>query len=248
MKSVLITGVCGGIGEATARLFLASGWKVFGVDIVNGDIVTDLNEFWQGDVSDFDFWQGVVVPSDCFKEGLDCLVNNAAVQVLGSIQETTIEEWDCVMAVNLKGPFVAIKTLVSSLSMRRGAVVNVASVHANATSVGIAAYATSKGGLVAMTRAAALDLASQNIRVNAILPGAVSTDMLKQGLSREGLSDYGVEEGKNALAKKTPCGRVGKASEIAQSILFLAEEERSSFMTGQSLTVDGRVTVKLCTE
>jgi len=129
-----------------------------------------------------------------------------------------------------------------------GAVVNVASVHAVATSANIAAYATSKGGMVAMTRAAALELAAEGIRVNAVLPGAVDTPMLRDGLGRACTDGSSVDDAMADLAGRTAMGRVGQPREIAEAILFLADPDRSSFMTGQTMVVDGGATARLSTE
>ncbi len=125
---------------------------------------------------------------------------------------------------------------------------NVSSVHAIATSVGIAAYAASKGALLAMTRGVALELAADHIRVNAVLPGAIDTPMLHAGLSRGHVEGRSVEELIRGLGKKHVMGRVGQPEEIGRTILFLADNDQSSFMTGQSIVVDGGATALLSTE
>jgi NAD(P)-dependent dehydrogenase (short-subunit alcohol dehydrogenase family) len=126
--------------------------------------------------------------------------------------------------------------------------VNVSSVHAIATSANIAAYAASKGGLLALTRAMAIEFAKDHIRVNAILPGAVDTPMLRAGMDRGHLGGASVQDRLENLASKTVNGRVGLPSEIASAIYFLADETQSSFMTGQALVVDGGATARLSTE
>jgi len=126
--------------------------------------------------------------------------------------------------------------------------VNVSSVHAIATSANIAAYAASKGAMLALTRALAIELASNKIRVNAVLPGAVETPMLYAGLNRGHLNGEGVAELVEQLGSKHVIGRVGQPQEIAEAIYFLADGRRSSFMTGQSLVVDGGATIRLSTE
>ena len=125
---------------------------------------------------------------------------------------------------------------------------NVSSVHAVATSANIAAYAASKGGLLALTRALAIELAPYKIRVNAVLPGAVDTTMLHAGLNRGHLIDKDISQQIENLGKKHIIGRIGQSEEIAQGILFLADSERSSFMTGQTLIIDGGATARLSTE
>jgi len=126
--------------------------------------------------------------------------------------------------------------------------VNVSSVHAIATSANIAAYAASKGAMLALTRALAIELASNNIRVNAVLPGAVDTPMLYSGLSRGHLQGDNVLDLVEQLGSKHVIGRVGQPQEIAEAIYFLADNNRSSFMTGQGLVVDGGATCRLSTE
>jgi NAD(P)-dependent dehydrogenase (short-subunit alcohol dehydrogenase family) len=128
------------------------------------------------------------------------------------------------------------------------AIVNVSSVHAVATSKNIASYAASKGGLLALTRAMAIEFAKENIRVNAILPGAVDTPMLRSSMNRGIVGDGTVLDRLENLARKTVNGRIGQPEEIARAIYFLADTTQSSFMTGQALIVDGGATARLSTE
>jgi len=155
------------------------------------------------------------------------------------------------MAANLRSVFLGVKLAYPLLKARGGAaVVNISSVHAIQTSTNIAAYAASKGGLLALTRAMAIEFALDNIRVNAILPGAVDTPMLRAGLNRGHVSVSGgdVQDRLDNLARKTVNGRIGTPEEIAHAIYFLADNEQSSFMTGQALVVDGGATARLSTE
>jgi len=177
---------------------------------------------------------------------IDALVNNAAVQVTKRLVDTTPEEWDLVMASNVRSVYLATRAAYPQMQ-HGGAIVNISSVHAIATSAGIAAYAASKGALLALTRAMALELTPEGIRVNAVLPGAVDTHMLRSGLDRRP-EDGGAEAALQVLAERTPVGRIGDPAEIAQAILFLADAARSSFMTGQAIVVDGGATTRLSTE
>ncbi|HVF25658.1 MAG TPA: SDR family oxidoreductase, partial [Anaerolineales bacterium] len=184
-----------------------------------------------------------------YTESLEALVNNAALQVAKPLVETSVEEWDAVMASNLRSVFLGVKLAYPLLKAGSGAaVVNISSVHAIQTSANIAAYAASKGGLLALTRAMAIEFAPDNIRVNAILPGAVDTPMLRAGLGRGHVGQGDVQERLDNLARKTVSGKVGKPEEIAHAIYFLADNEQSSFMTGQALVVDGGATARLSTE
>jgi glucose 1-dehydrogenase len=249
-KTVLITGAAGGIGRATVALFEEKGWRVLGVDRAEYGIGFPADGLYiQSDISRGEELEAIFSKTREFTESLDALVNNAALQISKPLLETTVEEWDAVMASNLRSVFLGVKLAHPLLKMRGGAaVVNVSSVHAVQTSSNIAAYAASKGGLLALTRAMAIEFAPDNIRVNAILPGAVDTPMLRAGLGRGHVGQGDVQTRLENLARKTVSGKVGKPIEIAHAIYFLADEEQSSFMTGQALVVDGGATARLSTE
>ena len=250
MKTVLITGAGGGIGHASVQLFAEKGWCVIGVDRSPcGDDFPANGHFIQADISHPETADSIFVQVRAFTASLDALVNNAAVQVAKPLVETTVEEWDGVMASNLRSAFLFVKLAHPLLKAARGgAIVNVSSVHAVQTSANIAAYAASKGGLLALTRAMAIEFARDEIRVNAILPGAVDTPMLRAGLNRGHVGDGDMQSRLDNLARKTVNGRVGKPEEIAHAIYFLADITQSSFMTGQAMIVDGGATARLSTE
>lgn len=248
-RTVLITGAAGGIGRATVSLFSEKGWRVIGVDRSEfGNDFPKNGLFIQSDISRAEDMQAIFEKAHQFTESLDALVNNAAMQIAKPIVDTTVEEWDVVMASNLRSVFLGVKLAYPLLKTNGGAVVNVSSVHAIQTSANIAAYAASKGGLLALTRAMAIEFAPDNIRVNAILPGAVDTPMLRAGLGRGHAGHGDMDERLDNLARKTVSGKVGKPEEIAHAIYFLADNEQSSFMTGQALVVDGGATARLSTE
>jgi len=249
-KTVLITGVAGGIGRATLDLFTSYGWHVIGVD--RSDFGTDFPNsglFIKTDISDPRSLEQIFQQVHTFSGQLNALVNNAAMQIAKPLLETSVEEWDAVMASNLRSVFLSAKLAHPLLKLSGGgAIVNVSSVHAIQTSANIAAYAASKGGLLALTRAMAIEFASDNIRVNAILPGAVDTPMLRAGLGRPHVQGGDIHTRLENLASKTVNGRVGRPDEIAHAIYFLADEVQSSYMTGQALVVDGGATARLSTE
>jgi NAD(P)-dependent dehydrogenase (short-subunit alcohol dehydrogenase family) len=248
-KSVLITGVAGGIGRATVKLFSEKGWRVIGVDRNEfGDGFPSTGLFIRSDISRPEDMQAIFEKANAFTDSLDVLINNAAMQIAKPLVETTVDEWDIVMASNLRSVFLSIKLAYPLMKKMGGAIVNVSSVHAIQTSTNIAVYAASKGGLLALTRAMAIELAPDNIRVNAILPGAVDTPMLRAGLDRGHVGSGNMQERLDNLARKTVSGRVGTPAEIASAIYFLADNEQSSFMTGQALVVDGGATARLSTE
>jgi NAD(P)-dependent dehydrogenase (short-subunit alcohol dehydrogenase family) len=249
-KTVLITGAAGGIGRATVALFAEKGWRVLGVDRAPfGETFPENGFFIQADISRGEELEAIFAQVQEFTGSLDALVNNAALQIAKPLVETTVEEWDAVMASNLRSVFLGVKLAYPLLKAQGGgAVVNVSSVHAIQTSANIAAYAASKGGLLALTRAMAIEFAPDNIRVNAILPGAVDTPMLRAGLGRGHVGSGDMQQRLDNLARKTVSGKVGKPEEIAQAIYFLADSEQSSFMTGQAMVVDGGATARLSTE
>lgn len=246
-RVALVTGAAGGIGQATVHAFAAAGWAVVGSDrhahcpLQNGHYIpADLRDAAQ---------VGAIAAQVRQTFGrLDALVNNAALQVCKSALDTTLTEWDEIMAVNVRAAFLLAQDLYPLLQATQGSIVNVSSVHAVATSANIAAYAASKGALVALTRALAIEFAAAGIRVNALLPGAIDTAMLRSGLERGHLTSQAVGDRLQELGRKTVMGRVGQAEEIAQAILFLADPAQSGFMTGQSLIVDGGATIRLSTE
>lgn len=254
-KTILITGVGGGIGRACVKHFSEKGWRLIGVDrsalseVEGGEDFPKNGRFIKADISHPDSVDQIFQQVKDFHPTLDALVNNAAVQVAKPLIETTVEEWDSVMASNLRSVFLFVKLAHPLMKAAGGgAIVNVSSVHAVQTSANIAAYAASKGGLLALTRALAIEFAPDNIRVNAILPGAVDTPMLRAGLGRGHVGQGDMQERLDNLARKTVNGRVGTPVEIAQAIYFLADSEQSSFMTGQAMIVDGGATARLSTE
>ena len=249
-KTILITGAAGGVGRATVKLFRDHGFRVIGVDrqSVYPEFPAD-GLFIQADIAVPVNLVKIFEQATHFTSTLDVLVNNAGFQVTKPLIETTVEEWDMVMASNLRSVFLGAKLAFPLLKAEGGgAIVNVSSVHAVATSANIAAYAASKGGLLALTRAMAIEFAPENIRVNAVLPGAVDTPMLRAGFHRGRNNEASEESQLAALAAKTVNGRVGMPEEIAAVIYFLADGAQSGFVTGQGLLADGGATCRLSTE
>jgi glucose 1-dehydrogenase len=249
-RVLLITGAAGGIGKATVSLFSKSGWSVIGVDRAEySDVFPKDGLYIQSSIADPLNLESIYEKVKNFSPFLDAVVHNAAVQIAKPLIETTVEEWDATIAANLRSAFLGTRLAYPLLKAAGGgAIVNVSSVHAIATSINISAYAASKGGLVALTRAMAIEFARDNIRVNAVLPGAVDTPMLRSGMGRGHLDGVSLIERLDNLARKTVNGRIGKPEEIAQAIYFLADSEKSSFITGQSLVIDGGATARLSTE
>ena len=152
------------------------------------------------------------------------------------------------MATNLRAVFLMTKACYSLLKKSHGAIVNVSSVHAIVTSENISAYAATKGALLSFTRAIALEFARDKVRVNAVLPGAIDTPMLRAGMSRGHLCGKDAERRMNELAHRHAMGRIGRPKDVAEAIYFLASKQTAAFITGQSLVVDGGAIARLSTE
>lgn len=170
---------------------------------------------------------------------IDVLVNNAGIEIERSVEATTLEDWDRVLGVNLRGAFLLTRTALRLFPPRGGAIVNVSSIHATHAFPDSLPYACSKAGLLAMTRNLALELAPRHIRVNAVSPGYIDTRLWDEYLRHS--SDP------SALAAATaalhPVGRRGQPADIAEAALFFAAES-SSFATGTNLVVDGGLTIR----
>ena len=247
MKRVaLITGASGGIGQAAVQLFTSANWQVVAADRKAAPRPAESVRFVQADVSSPDDVSRVFDELAGQEGRLDALVNNAAIQISKPILTTSVAEWDDVMDSNMRSVYLTAKHGFELLRAARGSIVNVSSVHALATSASIAAYAASKGGLLALTRAMAIEFGRRGVRVNAVLPGAVDTPMLRDSLGR--LKGGTLEHKLQALGARSPLGRIGRPEEIAQAILFLADSEQSAYITGQGLVVDGGALARLSTE
>jgi NAD(P)-dependent dehydrogenase (short-subunit alcohol dehydrogenase family) len=156
--------------------------------------------------------------------------------------ETTEDEWNSVIQTNIGSIFLSTKYLFDLL--KDCSIINIASVHARATSKGLPVYAASKGAITSLTRSMAIEFAAHGIRVNAILPGAIETEMLRKGLSRNRDPENAIQE----LIKAIPLGRIGNPFDVAHLALFLAENKKSSYITGQEFVCDGGVLAKLSSE
>jgi 3(or 17)beta-hydroxysteroid dehydrogenase len=249
-KICVITGARGGIGSAVARLFRAEGAVVIAADIRSTDTVDkpDRNQgagelIWlEHDVSVEDSWIRLIdAVMDRF-ERIDVLVNNAGIASAGDIEETTLEDWRRVMAVNLDGIFLGVKHTIKAMkSGGGGSIVNIASVAGIVGAPFLPAYSASKGGVTIFTKSAALYCAAKNysIRVNSVHPTFTDTPMID---SIAGGADD-VSRLKRRLALLQPMGRLAQPDDVANAVLFLASDE-ASFLTGAAITVDGGYTAQ----
>ncbi len=237
-RVALVTGAARGIGLATAKLFLSEGWKVALLDIeselLQGAVAAlgkpDDTLALTCDVSDAAAVSSAMDAIATRFGRLDALVNNAGIAVFKPLLETTDEEWNRVLAVNLSGPFICCKAAAPLMREHGGgAIVNIASISGLRASTLRVAYGTSKAALIHLTKQLAAELASIGIRVNAVAPGPVDTAMAKAVHSKEIRADY-----HDAI----PLNRYGLEEELADAIVFLCSA-RASYITGQVLAVDG---------
>ncbi len=246
-KVAIITGATSGIGFASAMRFAAEGAKVVAADIREtseevGEIAGSGTEilFVQVDVSDPSQVTGMIQETISVYGRVDVLVNNAGIELAKTVTNTTEEEWDRLMEVNLKGVFLCCREAIPVMQRQGGGViVNVASELGLVGGTEIAAYSASKGGVVQLTRAMAIDHAADHIRVNCVCPGPVATPLL-EGIIRDSSNP---EQERRNIVEKTLLKRVGRPEEIANVILFLASDE-SSYITGSIVVADGGWTAK----
>ena len=165
------------------------------------------------------------------------LINNAGVQTFGTVESTLLEQWNATIGVNLTGVYLVSRFIIPEMRRRgSGTVVNVASIHGLTTTANVAAYAASKGGVIALSRSMALDYADEGIRVNCVCPGIIDTSLLREAAAIEAANNPAAQI--KTWGAMQPLGRLGTADEVAQTILFLAGP-RSAFVTGAVYTIDG---------
>lgn len=247
-KVVIVTGGALGIGRATALEFAREGARVAVADVneaAGQAVLRQIGEtpgkglFVRADVSKSADCQRVVAETVARFGGVDVLFNNVGIQPAESYrtaEDTPEEIWDRIIDVNLKSYFLMAKYSIPEMRKRGGGViVNTASVQGLQSMKGVSAYAASKGGVLSLTRQLAVEYAAEKIRVLAVCPGTIDTEMVRASAALEGGD---IEENLRRYGESHPIGRIGTGQDIANVVLFLASD-KASFMTGEYVCVDG---------
>ncbi len=239
-KTAIVTGAGSGIGRGIAKRFAKEGANVVvsDIDTEGGEKVVEEIEdsnreaiFVRTDVSKKEDVSELVERTLEEYDEIDILVNNAGVYIQKPITEMEIDEWDKVLDVNLKGTFLMTRSVAQEMVKEdKGKIINVTSIAGKVGYPNSAAYSASKGGIIAMTRALALELSPRGINVNAIAPGVIKTAMTEDLLEDEEVSEQ--------MLANTPIGRFGEPKDIASAAVYLASEE-SDFVTGETMFVEG---------
>jgi NAD(P)-dependent dehydrogenase (short-subunit alcohol dehydrogenase family) len=244
-KVVVVTGAGSGIGRATALAFGSEGAKVMATDLnaTSAQAVADQirgaggqAEALQADVSVAADVERMVTTTVERLGRLDVLMNNAGIFFQVPLAQVPEDQWDRLISINLKGVYLGCKYAVPQMIRQgKGAIVNTASIAGLRGFAGYGTYGASKGGVVQLTKAFALEVARVGIRVNCVCPGIIETPMMDQGVAEMGLDRSMFVQLAGAAH---PMGRIGRPEEVAAAILFLASDD-ASFITGIALSVDG---------
>jgi len=244
-KVAIVTGAGSGMGLEEARLLAQEGSKVVLTDI-NFDAVQAVAKSIQEeggdaiaikhDVASEDNWSEVVAETVNQYGKIDVLVNNAGISMAVGLLDTSMDQWNRVMNINVTSVFLGMKHVIPHMvAGGGGSIINISSIAGLTGSSGAGAYTASKGAVRMLSKAAAVDFGGQNIRVNSVHPGFISTPMSSQFVEDPQMLQF--------FLSQTALPRVGQASEVAQAVLFLASDE-ASYVTGVELPVDGGVTAK----
>lgn len=246
-KTALITGGGTGIGAAIAKRFVADGAKICitgrreaVLEEVAKSLPPDMVSICAGDVSNYEDVERMVDTAVKMQGKLDVLVNNAGIDPGGTVTDVEIDQWKQVIEINLVGSFLAMRASIPHMiKADGGSVINISSLGGIQCLPGMSAYCTSKAAINMLTRQAAVDYGRQKVRINAVCPGAVRTEMLETALTP--LTDVlktDVNGVFDCIASNVPLGRVAAPDEISGLCSYLASDD-SSFMTGSVLLIDG---------
>jgi len=240
MSVALVTGASSGIGAATAIAFAEAGWEVMAAGRDEGRLeeVADVSEniaIWSGELGESEECNELIADAIDEFGHLDCLINSAGVFLRGDAVTTSDDDWQDTLTINLEVPFYLSRAAMPHLQKSQGSIVNIASNLGLQATERAVAYCASKGGLLMLTRAMALDAAGDGVRINAICPGGVDTPMLAAGAE---LAGQETAEFLAEIAELSPNGRIATPEEIAGLALFLASDAASQ-ITGIAIPIDG---------
>lgn len=242
-KVAIITGASSGIGRAAVRVFSENGFQTVAVGRNEKELgalrkeISDSNgglKIHLADIRETSQVERLVIETVENFGQIDVLVNSAGIIANGTIENTTLDDWDKMLNINLRSVFYLLKICVPHLEKTKGSIVNVSSVAGTRAFPNVLAYCVSKAALDQLTRCAALELASQGVRVNAVNPGVVVTNLHRRG----GMNDEDYDRFLENSETTHPLGRVGKPEEIADLIYYLASE-KAAWITGATYAIDG---------
>ena len=240
MSVALVTGASSGIGAATAIAFAEAGWEVMAAGRDEGRLeevadVSDSIAIWSGELTESEDCDELVADTIDEFGTLDCLVNSAGVIVRANIADTSDEDWRYTMGINLDAPFYLSRAALPHLLQSTGSIINIASDWGLKGGDRAAAYCASKGAIIQLTKAMAIDHARDGLRVNAVCPGDVDTPMLSNEADDK---DIDLDDFLAQAAEDSPNGRIGTPEEVAALILFLASDA-ATHITGTAIPIDG---------
>lgn len=238
MNVVLVTGASSGIGAATAIAFAEAGWSVMAAGRNEGrlDEVADVSDnisTWAGELIESEDCEELIAETIDEFDNIDCLVNSAGVLMRGSAEETSDDDWRDTLTVNLDVAFYLSRTALPHLLQAEGSIINISSYWGLKAGERAVAYCASKGGLIMMTRAMALDHAADGLRINAICPGGVDTPMLAAGADGDDVDGF-----LEVVASGSPNGQIASPEDIAALVMFLASDA-ARHITGTAIPIDG---------
>jgi NAD(P)-dependent dehydrogenase (short-subunit alcohol dehydrogenase family) len=240
LRVALVTGAAQGLGLVTAALLAQRGFRIVVTDVQDLEgSVTRLRAVdagvtaVRGDLTSEPFVKELAAKMAADHGAVDVLVNNAGISCIAPVEDTTAEQWQRVMGVNLFAPFLLCKYLGAQMLVRRsGSIVNVASIAGLAGVIHRSAYNASKHGLIGLTRTLAAEWGGRGVRVNAVCPGWIKTEM---DVADQGSGAYSDRD----IIDRVPQARFARPADVAEAIAFLGDDERSGFVNGATLTVDG---------
>lgn len=239
-KTVVVTGGSTGIGASTVKLLSKKGATVFNLDISTPDYTTNNVSYIQCDVSEFSQMQSAFEEVKFKSSGIDCLFANAGVHLFANLEDTTPEQFDRVVGINLKGVFNALKCVIPVMKAQEGG--SIVLMGSDQSFIGkgeSSVYGATKGAIAQLAKSTAVDYAAYNIRVNCICPGTIETPLYhnavgiysdKTGTAKENIYKF--------LHNAQPIKRVGQPEEVAEAVIFMLSD-KASFMTGSLMSVDG---------